>query len=89
VLHARFLRLGNASGTLEVLGHESLTRAAGAHPLFTGVRELLVRLPAEPEVEQAEDRLVVRAEGLTLALEGARLERSGQELVVRLRDASR
>jgi hypothetical protein len=67
VLHTRWLRLGNAAGSVEVLGRQALTEAAGAHPLFTGVRTLTVAgLPEQPLVRTAADgTMEVTAAGVT------------------------
>lgn len=66
VLHSRYIKLGNSMGAIEVFGRNSLTEAAGAHPLFNGVRSLLVTgLAAEPVVTQADGAVTIRGEGLT------------------------
>jgi hypothetical protein len=85
VLHSRWLQLGNSAGQVEVLDHASLTVPAGRHPLFEGVRELVVTgLASEPEVRATADSLAVRAPGVRLAMRGARLERGVRSLYVRL-----
>lgn len=85
VLHSRWLQLGNSAGQVEVLDHASLTVPAGRHPLFEGVRELVVTgLASEPEVRTTADSLAVRAPGVRLAMRGARLERGVKSLRIRL-----
>ncbi len=85
VLHGRWLRLEGRGGSVEVLDREALTDAAGPHPLFTGVRRLLVTgLSGEPEVDEASGLLRIRAEGLTADLTGATLTRSGRRWRVEL-----
>jgi hypothetical protein len=85
VLHTRWIKLGNAAGTAEVLGRSALTVASGAHPLFNGVRQLTVTgLADEPAVTEANGTVTVRAEGVTAELRGAVVERSGQTVIVRL-----
>jgi hypothetical protein len=85
LLHARFLRLGNEAGMVEVLGRASLTEAAGAHPIFNGVRALTVTgLATEPTVTDTNGVVTVSAHGLRAELRGATVERAGQTVTVRL-----
>jgi hypothetical protein len=84
VLHTRFLRLGNGAGKLEVLNAEALTDGAGSHPLFQGVRRVVVTGLVEPEVSEAEGKVRVRAPGLTLEFKGASVARSGEVITVRV-----
>ncbi|CAN5358924.1 hypothetical protein BH23GEM2_BH23GEM2_15420 [soil metagenome] len=85
VLHSRYIRLGNSMGTVEVFGRNSLTEAAGAHPLFNGVRSLLVTgLAAEPVVAQTDGAVTIQGEGLTADFREATAHRSGDTLIVRL-----
>lgn len=91
VLHTRFLKLGNAAGTLELLGRRSLTEGAGAHPLFNGVRRVTIAgLAAEPAltVSEQEGTVSFDAEGVKLEFRGARLERSGRILTLTLAPAT-
>jgi hypothetical protein len=81
--HRRFVKLGNEDSTLEVLGREALTQAAGEHPLFNGVRDLQVTgLPVEPKVTQEGDFVVIAAEGITARLKGAKVEKGERALKV-------
>jgi hypothetical protein len=86
VLHTRWIKLGNDSGSLEVLGRRCLTESAGKHPLFEGIRRATVTgLPAEPQVEETAGAVKVSAEGLALEFRGGRVSRAGQTLTVTLR----
>ncbi len=83
VLHTRWLKLGNSSGSIEVLGRRCMTEAAGKHPLFEGVRRATVTgLPAEPRADATAQAVRVKADGVELEFRGARLTRSGQTLIV-------
>ena len=83
ILHRRFVKLGNDDSTLEVLGREALTQAAGEHPLFNGIREIQVTgLPAEPKVTQEGEFVVIAAEGVTARLKGAKVEKGERALKV-------
>ena len=84
VLHTRFVRLGNDSGHLEVMDANALTQGAGAHPLFQGVRRVVLTGLAKPEVGQSGGKVTVQAPGLTVEFAGAAVERDGQTIKVRL-----
>jgi hypothetical protein len=85
VLHTRFLELGNAAGTLEVLGRDALTEAAGPHPLFNGVRTLTITgLEREPAVADGAESVVLDADGVRGELRGAAVERDGITITIRL-----
>jgi hypothetical protein len=89
VLHTRFLRLGNEGGYVEMVVEpgaevEALTEAAGPHPLFNGVSRLVIAGLTEPEVEEADGAVSLRARGVTLQLSGAAVEQSEGEVRIRL-----
>ena len=85
VLHTRWIKLGNASGSLEVLDRRCLTEGAGHHPLFEGVRRATVTgLSSEPRVEETADKLLLTFDGIHLDFRGARASRSGQTLTITL-----
>jgi hypothetical protein len=76
VLHTRFLKLGNEAGSIEVLGWAALTEAAGRHPLFEGVKRLVVTgLPARPAVEERDGIVTLRADSVQAEFRGARVVR--------------
>lgn len=76
VLHTRWLRLQNDLAVVEVLDGEALTEAAGSHPLFEGVRTLVVTgLPSAPAVQRAGDTVEVRAGPVEGTFVGASVER--------------
>lgn len=85
VLHTRFLKLGNASGALEVMGGSALTEGVGPHPILNGVlRATVAGLDEEPAVEEAGGRVTVTTPTLTAEFEGAGVERSDEQIVIRL-----
>ncbi|HEX6250835.1 MAG TPA: hypothetical protein VFZ56_05330 [Gemmatimonadaceae bacterium] len=85
VVHSRYVRLGNSAGTVEVFGRSSLTEAAGAHPLFNGVRALTVSgLATAPAITENDGTVSIRADGLTAEFRGAAAQMSGDTLTVRL-----
>ena len=85
VLHTRFLKLGNDSGALEVMGDTVLTDEVGPHPLFNGVRRLILAgLEAEPQVEIEGEHARISSPSFTADFTGASVQRSGRQVVVRL-----
>lgn len=85
VLHTRFIKLGNGAGVVEVLGRAALTEAAGAHPLFNGVRTLTVTgLMKEPVITEISGIVTIQADAVTAELRGATVEHTEQTVMVRL-----
>jgi hypothetical protein len=86
VLHTRWLKLGGAAGTIELINRASLTEGAGAHPLFNGVRRLTVTgLAAEPTISESGGKTTITSENLKAEFTGVEVTRSGQTLLVRLK----
>lgn len=78
VLHSRLVKLGNDAGSVEVIGRASLSEAAGAHPLFNGVRTLTVTgLEAPPSITGADGGLRVTADGISGEFRGATADTAG------------
>ena len=82
VVHANFLNLSNASGTVEMAnpgfarrsfaGTVGLTVPAGPHPLGTRIRALtVVGIQGEPKIARDGDTVTVEAPGLRVTLKGA------------------
>ena len=93
LLHSRFLRLGNDAGELSAIDESgvdvaALTVAAGAHPLFNGIREAVITGMARPDVivEGAEVR--IKVPGFALRFSNATAREQGNSVVVELRGAT-
>jgi hypothetical protein len=85
LLHTRWLKLGNDAGAIEVLGRDALTDGAGAHPLFQGVKTLMLTgFEAEPTVTNEGGVLHLEGGGVTLDLKGARLSKNGPIWTIKL-----
>lgn len=85
VLHRRFVKLGNDRGSIEVLDRASLSVASGAHPLFNGVRSLTITgIPNWPVLNVENERVSIRADGISGQFQGATIERNGQAITVRI-----
>lgn len=89
VLHRRFLKLGNGSGQLEMLDGsdadvEALTESAGEHPLYNGIRRVVVACTEEPVVQSKGVLTSIEVPGITARFEGADVQTKGREIVVRL-----
>jgi hypothetical protein len=84
VVHRRFLRLIKDGLEIEVLDHTALTEAAGSHPLFNGVRRLVVSgIPDEPVIIDQPGHMRVSADGLRLEGRVRSVERAGQTILLR------
>lgn len=80
VLHRRWIKLSAGGSSIEVLNRPALSRSAGDHPLFSGVRELVIAgLPEDPLAEGA-----IRANGLTISLKPVSVSREGRTVTVTL-----
>ena len=85
ILHHRFLRLKNSSGSLEVMNRKSLSEGCGEHPLFNGVCKLTVAgFSSKPSVFESEGKVVIKSEGFTAEFENAKFETAGAVLTVTL-----
>jgi hypothetical protein len=88
-LHTRFLSLGSDAGDLRAIDEadadiEALTEGVGPHPLFQGVRRVVLTGLVEPKVSEAKGKVGVRAPGLTVEFFGATVTRSGEVITVRV-----
>ncbi|MBI2839197.1 MAG: hypothetical protein HYX75_12845 [Acidobacteria bacterium] len=85
VLHTRFLNVGNSHAEIEILDHASLTAAAGEHPLFDGIASITIcGLPTEPVISETTDAIAIDTAGVTLRAQGARWEKNGQVVTIRI-----
>jgi len=82
VLHTRWLKLGNRSGSMEILGRSAMTAPAGEHPLFTGVRAMILTGLTDLKVSQANGKVTVEAQGVKGTFVGTLVNSGG---VFRLR----
>jgi hypothetical protein len=86
ILHKRWLRLKNDAGSLEILNHGSITEAAGAHPLFNGVRRWTTTgLGERPELQQDGSRVTLAGPAVRLDFSNAEVEWGAQSAIIRLR----
>jgi hypothetical protein len=83
VLHKRWLKLGNGSGAVEVLGRSASTETAGAHPLFSGVRQLIVTGLTDPKVSQTNGKVTLETSGVKATFSGS-IERELNLVRIRL-----
>jgi hypothetical protein len=90
LLHTRWLRLKNDHGDLEALdGADAditvLTEGAGPHPLFNGVKRVVVLVGAKPDVNiWGENRVAVEAPGFRISVEDAAMHQDESAVWVRL-----
>jgi hypothetical protein len=75
ILHTRHVKLGNEQSHIEILDHPALTAAAGAHPLFNGVKRVTVTgLGEKPVIEEKDGIITITAKPLTARLIAADVE---------------
>lgn len=86
VLHTRWLRVGGAGASAEIVDRTAMTRGLDGHPLFAGVDRLWITGLREPEVVVSGDTMRITADGLDVTAVGASLEREGQRVRIRLAD---
>jgi hypothetical protein len=84
VLHTRWLKVANEDGSAEALRRRSVTLAAGAHPLWNGVRTWTVLLDGKPAVKTAGGVVEIEGQGFTLKFSRAAVEDEGETITVRL-----
>lgn len=88
VLHKRWLKLHNGAGELEILNHGSVTEAAGAHLLFTGVRRWTTTgLADKPDVKQEGERVTLTSTAVKMTFTNAEVEMKAESVTIRLRQA--
>lgn len=87
VLHDRWIVVENEAGRVEVLDRTALTEAsADDHPLFSGVRRLLITgLEVAPELRRGDGAVRIDSPQLQIRLENAVVERSQRRVTLRLR----
>ena len=89
LLHTRFLSLENNrcrmtavdEGTVDIV---ALTEGLGPHPLFNGVRRVIIAGPVSPVVSHDQDRVSIDTNGLQLECTGARVDVRPGEVVITL-----
>lgn len=89
-LHHRLLTLGNDSLSIsfvddEGVDHEALTEAAGAHPLFNGIRRVEIVSSAKPTITRDGGVVTINAPGLRGRFTGVVVEEAPNRIVVRVR----
>ena len=89
LLHTRFLHLENNrcrvtaidEGRVDII---ALTEGLGSHPLFNGVRRVVIAGPASPVVSTDGDRVSIDTNGLQLECTGARIDVRPSEVIITL-----
>jgi uncharacterized Zn-finger protein len=90
LLHTRFLKLGNEACTMTAIDEEgvnidALTEAVGPHPLFNGVRRVVIAGLAEPHVTHDTSRVSIAMSGLRVECAGASIERAPRRISLTLK----
>ena len=85
----RFLRLGNDSGYMEAIDAkeidiEVLTEGVGPHPLFNGIKQVVIAGLAKPNVTMEDEHVTIRGPGLEATFERASVHNNPNEVIVKL-----
>jgi hypothetical protein len=84
VLHARYVKVTNGRGSLEVIGRDAITDAAGPHPLFAGIRSITLTGLESLSVRDSSGVLLIQAKGVNGQWRGATADTSGSRITVRV-----
>lgn len=86
VLHSRYVQLGNDNGSVQLLDRAGITQAAGAHPLFNGVKLLTVAgIPSGGlTVSSSITAVTARGSGVTMDFRRGTVDTTGKVINVRL-----
>jgi hypothetical protein len=85
ILHTRFLIVGSEAGTVEIMGGAALTEGIGPHPLFNGIRRMLLTgLSEEPPVVVDGTHVSVTMPCCAASLSGAAVSVSDSTVTIRL-----
>ncbi len=85
ILHRRYVKLASASGEIEAIDREVLTIGVGPHPLFNGVKRVVMTgLPERPVVDDTVGTVALHLGEVKLRFTGATLTQTGRRLEVRL-----
>ncbi|MFN8574627.1 MAG: hypothetical protein U0132_21420 [Gemmatimonadaceae bacterium] len=85
ILHRRYVKLGNAGGEMEAIDREVLTIGVGPHPLFNGVKRVLITgLPERPVLDDSVGVVALHIGEVKVKFTGATLKRSGRQMEIHL-----
>jgi hypothetical protein len=84
IMHKRYLKLGNDNGQVEIMGTHALTEGFGPHPLFQGIRELVIPGLPEPDTRTTGHKVEVNAGAMKAVFEPATATVSGNTVTIRL-----
>lgn len=86
ILHRRWLQLKNDYGSIEIINHASITEAAGAHPLYNGVRRWSTAgLTTKPEIKQEGSFVSMTSPVCNMAFINADVQWQPQAVIIRIR----
>jgi hypothetical protein len=86
LLHKRWLKLTNNNAAIEILNIESLSQGLGGHPMFNGVRQVIITgLNALPDIHETEGKIEFKTENISAEIEQADMEMKGKTLIIRLK----
>lgn len=85
VLHNRYLKAGDERGWIESLNAAALTEGFGPHPLYNGVRRMIVRgLKQAPSLKRENSGVSLLGEGVNARFENAEASQTGKRITIHL-----
>ena len=85
MLHSRYVKFGNDTGSVEMLAGQALSDGVGPHPLFRGVRRVEIAGVGPLKVERVEGGVRVGGSSITVGFDGASATVDAQTVVIHTR----
>lgn len=85
LLHKRWIKLAGDRAEVEILGIESMTEGKNNHPLYSGVKQIVIPgLKTKPEIIQQGGKISIKTENITANIEQAEIETRENITFIRL-----
>lgn len=86
LLHKRWLKLSGERAELEILGTESMTEGAKDHPLFNGVKKVVIAgLSDKPEIILDNRKIKIKNSKINIEIENAEIDNRENALFIYLK----
>jgi hypothetical protein len=86
LLHKRWLKLSNNTAAIEVMNLESLSEGAGGHPMFRGIKQVIVAgLTILPVIRETDGKIEFKTENISAVILKADVEKKDKTLFIRLK----
>jgi hypothetical protein len=86
LLHKRWLKLAGDRAELEILDAESITEGTKEHPLFNGVKKIIISgLKNKPDVIREDKKINIKTDNISISIENAETEMKENVLLIYLK----